>query len=388
MHSFKTCAHSFDHLNGLASIDVFSAPLCEGRSLAKLPHLEHMSPGVWTESNSAGTHNELLSSLSKVSSWFILTSYKKSLGCPAWGHSYGATVCWFFSPLLSDVFISFCLSLFPQCPLLKWEWVGFPFEAHIVSAIRFGLLLSDWKWHTDGVVEISFSFSVCILCLHALQSLTTSSTTYYYYWLKQTTSLCRHLDVHLVHRYHCIRCWERRRPDVGQALENTLSMRKRHRKLKIFIQYVLLLLLSAVFKFMSTMSEWNSSAISTDCLLISVWAPSYSVRTDSWWNRDLSPNHTLLWTVKQALNLLFLATAWMLTRECWERHLTFFKIPLYQEVKKTFRGIWPLHANQNSGFRAARKGLLMLSDTLACLFTPRKQISVITFNSQPLYCLF
>lgn len=77
MHSFKTCANSFDHLNGLASIDVFSAPLCEGRSLAKLPHLEHMSPGVWTESNSAGTHNEVLSSLSKVSSWFIPTSYKK-----------------------------------------------------------------------------------------------------------------------------------------------------------------------------------------------------------------------------------------------------------------------------------------------------------------------
>lgn len=79
MHSFKTCAHSFGHLNGLASIDVFSAPRCEGRSLAKLPHLEHMSPGVWTESNSAGTHNGVLSSLSKVSSWFILTSYKLSL---------------------------------------------------------------------------------------------------------------------------------------------------------------------------------------------------------------------------------------------------------------------------------------------------------------------
>ena len=77
MHSLKTCAHSFFHLNGLASIDVFSAPPCEGRSLAKLPHLEHMSPGVWTESSSAGTHNEVLSSLSKVSSWFILTSYKK-----------------------------------------------------------------------------------------------------------------------------------------------------------------------------------------------------------------------------------------------------------------------------------------------------------------------
>lgn len=46
MHSFKICAHSFGHLDGLASIDVFTAPLYEGRSLAKLAHLEHMSPGV------------------------------------------------------------------------------------------------------------------------------------------------------------------------------------------------------------------------------------------------------------------------------------------------------------------------------------------------------
>lgn len=76
MHSFKICAHSFGHLDGLASIDVFTAPLYEGRSLAKLAHLEHMSPGVWTESNSAGTHNKLLSSRSKISSCFILTSYK------------------------------------------------------------------------------------------------------------------------------------------------------------------------------------------------------------------------------------------------------------------------------------------------------------------------
>lgn len=37
--------------------------------------------------------------------------------------------------------------------------------------------------------------------------------------------------------------------------------------------------------------------------------------------------------------------------------------------------IWPLHASQISGFRAVRKGLLMLSDTLACLFIPQKQIS-------------
>lgn len=34
MHSFKTCAHLFGHLNGLARIDVFSAPPCEGRSPA------------------------------------------------------------------------------------------------------------------------------------------------------------------------------------------------------------------------------------------------------------------------------------------------------------------------------------------------------------------
>lgn len=66
----------------------------------KLPHLEPMSPGVWTESNSAGTHNEVLSSLSKVSSWFFLTSYKQG---PSWLYSFlrsdsllGPSVC---SPL-------------------------------------------------------------------------------------------------------------------------------------------------------------------------------------------------------------------------------------------------------------------------------------------------
>lgn len=42
------------------------------------PHLEHMSPGVWIKSSSAGTHNEVLSSLSKVSSRWILTSYKNA----------------------------------------------------------------------------------------------------------------------------------------------------------------------------------------------------------------------------------------------------------------------------------------------------------------------
>lgn len=87
MHSFKTCTYSFGLLNGLASIDVFSAPLCEGHSLAKLPHLEHMSPVVWTESSSAGAHNEVLSSVSKVSSWFILASCKKRPCCPRWWQS-------------------------------------------------------------------------------------------------------------------------------------------------------------------------------------------------------------------------------------------------------------------------------------------------------------
>ena len=48
----------------------------------------------------------------------------------------------------------------------------------------------------------------------------------------------------------------------------------------------------------------------------------------------------------------------------------------YQKVKElTFRVIRPLHANQNSGFRAVQKGLLMLSGTRECSFTPEKQIS-------------
>lgn len=99
MHSLKTCAHSFGQLNGLPSIDVVSAPPCEGRSLAKQTHLEHMSPGVWTESDAAGSHNEVLSSLSKVSSWFKLTGYgrkkEKKKKTPGWlNSSYTAALCW------------------------------------------------------------------------------------------------------------------------------------------------------------------------------------------------------------------------------------------------------------------------------------------------------
>lgn len=162
MHSFKTCAHSFGHLNGLASIDVFSAPLCEGHSLAKLPHLEHMSPGVWTKSDSAGTHNEVLSSLSKVSSWFILTSYKQAKWWDA--DACREAVCWFclsfnmtFSWCFHIMLLIFVLSVSLVDMGVSWIVVGwhwgcpfmlmssiipstviykYPLEVNIVSAIR------------------------------------------------------------------------------------------------------------------------------------------------------------------------------------------------------------------------------------------------------------